>query len=50
MTKIYIKPEVETVEIHLEGAVLSASVFNGESSGANAIFDTESDFDSFFNN
>ena len=50
MTKNYIKPEMEIVEIHLEGAVLSASIFTGGSSGANATIDTESDFDSFFNN
>ena len=31
MTKNYIKPEMEIVEIHLEGAVLSASTVLGAS-------------------
>jgi hypothetical protein len=35
MTKNYIKPEVEIVAVHLEGAVLSGSAF-GEATGEDA--------------
>ncbi len=50
MTKNYIKPEVEIIAVHLEGAVLAASgPASGSASGADVTFDLESDFDSFFN-
>ena len=49
MTKNYIKPEVEIIAVHLEGAVLSGS-FGSSASGSNVTLENESDFDSFFNN
>ena len=33
MTKNYIKPEMEIVAVHLEGAVLSGSVITGGATG-----------------
>ena len=44
----YMTPEVDILHLQLEGAVLSGSS-TGLGTGADVKFETESDFDSFFN-
>lgn len=47
----YTTPKVEITHLQIEGAVLSGSGTGaGIGTGANVTFETESDFDSFFNN
>lgn len=46
----YMTPEVDILHLQLEGAVLSGSGTGyGYGTGADVKFDSESDFDSFFN-
>lgn len=41
MTKNYIKPEVDIIAVHLEGAVLNASTITGGSTGEDVTFGDE---------
>jgi hypothetical protein len=43
MTKNYIKPEVDIIAVHLEGAVLSESLTTGGSTGENINWGDEFD-------
>lgn len=46
----YTPPEAEILHLQVEGAILSGSVTEtGTGTGANVIFENESDFDLFFN-
>lgn len=48
MKKNYINPKTGTRQLSLEKQFLASQ--QSEATGANVTFDTESDFDSFFNN
>lgn len=41
MTKNYIKPEVDIIAVHLEGAVLNASTIIGGSTGEDVTYGDE---------
>ena len=45
----YTTPDVKIVHFQMEGAILIGSL-TGTGTGADVIYEEESDFDSFFNN